>query len=285
MENLTLNAYAKINLTLDVLGSRPDGYHQVETVMQSISLADVLHFKQAPDLRLTCSDASLPTDERNLAFKAALLLKERYGVSQGAEIHIEKNIPVAAGLGGGSSDAAMTLWGLNLLWDLRLTAGELLTLAGEIGSDVPFALIGGTLLARGRGERLTTLSPLPKLWLVLVKPQVAVSTKEIYGKWDELAGPVKAFSFLTPKLVKALERGQLNLILAFLGNHLEEVTTQLYPEVAEIKEKLLKNGAKRAIMSGSGPTVYGIMEGKEAALAAQEQLKKQYAQVYVAHTL
>lgn len=285
MDHLTLNAYAKINLSLDVLGLRDDGFHQVEMVMQSISLADKLRFERASDLCLTCNDPTLPTDTNNLVLKAARILKNRYKVSQGARIYLEKNIPVAAGLGGGSSDGAMTLWGLNILWDLRLSAGELLNIAGELGSDVPFALIGGTIFAQGRGEKLTTLPPLPRLWLVLVKPSVAVSTKEIYKKWDELAVSAQVSQTYTPKLVQALENGQGDLAWKFFGNHLEEVTTRLYPEVKKIKEKLLENGAKRAVMSGSGPTVYGIMEGKEAALKVQRQLKKHYAHVYVAHTL
>lgn len=282
MEELALNAYAKINLTLDVLGTRPDGFHEVQMVMQSVALADKLYFQLAPELSLTCTDPELPVDATNLVLKSARVLQELYQVKRGATIHLEKHIPMAAGLAGGSSNAAATLWGLNILWDLRLAPGELLRIGAQLGSDIPFCLIGGTALAQGRGERLTLLPQLPKQWLVLVKPDFGVATGEIYQKWDEakrLAQPT------SPKFIAALEQGAQDKLWDSLDNHLEDVTCQLYPEVSVIKEKLLQTGAKKAVMSGSGPTVYGIMEGQEAAEQAARLLRKQYSQVFVTHTL
>lgn len=282
MEELALNAYAKINLTLDVLGTRPDGFHEVQMVMQSVALADKLYFQLAPELSLTCTDPELPVDATNLVIKSARVLQELYQVKRGATIHLEKHIPMAAGLAGGSSDAAATLWGLNILWDLRLAPGELLRIGAQLGSDIPFCLIGGTALAQGRGERLTLLPQLPKQWLVLVKPDFGVATCEIYQKWD---GAKRLAQPTSPQFIAALEQGAQDKLWDSLDNHLEDVTCQLYPEVRVIKEKLLQAGAKKAVMSGSGPTVYGIMEGQEAAEQAARLLRKQYSQVFVTYTL
>lgn len=278
----SLNAYGKINLTLDVLRKRADGFHEVEMVMQAIALADVLTFEPAERVELICTDPRLPIDERNLVTRTALFIKNKYKLTQGARITLRKNIPLAAGLAGGSSDAAAALYGLNLLWDLRLTTAELIHLAQELGSDVPFCLLGGTVLAQGRGEQLTLLPKLPKFWLVLVKPDFEVSTKEIYAHWSSLkSGQVNKSGLM----VQAIKKGQREDIIKHLSNHLERVTGELYPEVLSIKEKLAANGALKAVMSGSGPTVYGVMRNEEEALILKQLLNKYYEQVYVTYTL
>jgi 4-diphosphocytidyl-2-C-methyl-D-erythritol kinase len=279
---LSINAYAKINLTLDVLAKRADGFHEVEMVMQSVALADTVSFESADELVLNCSHSSLPVNEENLVMRTAVYLQELFKVAKGARISLVKNIPLAAGLAGGSSDAAATLYGLNLLWDLRLTTAELVNIGQNLGSDIPFCVIGGTALAKGRGEKLTLLPKLPKFWLILVKPDLDVSTQEIYSLWGTLARKQVNKS---PAMVAAIQTGHRNSIIANLNNHLEYITSQINPEVNTIKQKLLKLGAMKAVMSGSGPTVYGIMKGESEALLAKKVLSQYYRHVYVTHTL
>lgn len=283
MQELSVNAYAKINLTLDILGTRPDGYHEVQMLMQSVALADCIQLSKAEKISLTCTEPNLPTDAGNLIVRSALLLQEKYGVQVGATISLAKNIPVAAGLAGGSADAAATLAALNYLWDLRLTVGELVSIAAELGSDIPFCLIGGTALAQGRGERLTILPRLPRTWLVLVKPNFGVSTKEIYAKWDERG--VKSLKPCSGQAVGAVQSGNWAELFELLNNQLEEVTINLFPEVKKIKQHLLQAGATKALMSGSGPTVYGIMRGQTDAERAAASLRQMYSQVFVTYTL
>ncbi|MDS1030294.1 4-(cytidine 5'-diphospho)-2-C-methyl-D-erythritol kinase [Bacillota bacterium LX-D] len=282
MDNLTINAYAKINLTLDVFRLRPDGFHEVQMVMQSISLKDRLSFAPASTLTLTATDPQLVNDQTNLVMKSAELLMSKTGVKKGAAIKIEKNIPLAAGLAGGSSDAAAALLGLNILWDLGLTIGDLITIGAELGSDVPFCLIGGTILAQGRGEILRFLPKIPKLWLVLVKPDFGVSTKEVYQRWDELGEKLPEQSF---QALEAIYTGDRNRVVAALSNHLELITGKLYPEVLKIKQKLYDLGAKKAIMSGSGPTVYAVVDDETMAQRMALLLKNDYSQVYVTSTI
>ena len=183
---LVVRAYAKLNLTLEVLGRRPDGYHEITSVLQTVSLADVLSFRPAPTLSLRCSDPTLVSED-NLALRAARLLGETTGCTQGAEVTLEKHIPVASGLGGGSADAAAALWALDRLWDLRLPETQLSTLAARLGSDVPFFLQGGTALAQGRGERVTQLPPAPEAWFLVVRPPLEIPTKTatLYGMLDQ----------------------------------------------------------------------------------------------------
>lgn len=282
MQKFTLNAYGKINLTLDVLAKRADGYHQVETVMQSVALADSISFESSSGLELVCNHPKLPVNEENLVFRVAKYLKESFAVNTGAKICLQKNIPLAAGLAGGSSNAASTLHGLNLLWDLRLTTAELISIGQKFGSDIPFCIVGGTALAEGRGEQLTILPKLPRLWLVLVKPDLEVSTKEIYTQWQVLGQKQENKS---QAMIQAIEEGNFVSIIAYLSNHLEYITNRLYPQIQDIKQKLVGLGAVKAIMSGSGPTVYGVMAGEKEALRVQEKLMKYYQQVYVTYTL
>ncbi|MBU5350544.1 4-(cytidine 5'-diphospho)-2-C-methyl-D-erythritol kinase [Paenibacillus sp. FSL W7-1279] len=258
-------APAKINLMLDVLHKRPDGFHEVEMVMTMIDLADRLEMsEQKRDTIIITSQAGyIPLDEKNLAFQAARLIKERYDVKQGVHIHLDKKIPVAAGLAGGSSDAAATLRGLNRLWGLGIPQEELLALGAELGSDVPFCVTGGTALATGRGEVLTPIPNPPQCWVIVAKPPINVSTAEVYGRLrsEQIQRHPSA-----ERMVEALTQGSFQQMCQSLGNVLEEVTLKMHPEVQQLKEGMLKLGADGALMSGSGPTVFGLVS-KESKVA------------------
>lgn len=258
-------APAKINLMLDVLHKRPDGFHEVEMVMTMIDLADRLEMsEQKRDTIIITSQAGyIPLDEKNLAFQAARLIKERYDVRKGVHIHLDKKIPVAAGLAGGSSDAAATLRGLNRLWGLNIPKEELLKLGAELGSDVPFCVGGGTALATGRGEVLKPIPSPPQCWVIVAKPPINVSTAEVYGRLrsDQIQEHPSA-----ERMIEALEQGSFPQMCKALGNVLEEVTLKMHPEVQQLKEGMLKLGADGALMSGSGPTVFGLVS-KESKVA------------------
>ncbi|MEX3620403.1 4-(cytidine 5'-diphospho)-2-C-methyl-D-erythritol kinase [Paenibacillus glucanolyticus] len=258
-------APAKINLMLDVLHKRPDGFHEVEMVMTMIDLADRLEMsEQKRDTIIITSQAGyIPLDEKNLAFQAARLIKERYDVKKGVHIHLDKKIPVAAGLAGGSSDAAATLRGLNRLWELNIPQQELLALGAELGSDVPFCVTGGTALATGRGEVLTPIPNPPQCWVIVAKPPINVSTAEVYGR---LRSEQIQHHPSAERMVEALTKGSFQLMCQSLGNVLEEVTLKMHPEVQQLKEGMLKLGADGALMSGSGPTVFGLVS-KESKVA------------------
>lgn len=258
-------APAKINLMLDVLHKRPDGFHEVEMVMTMIDLADRLEMSEQPrdTIMITSQAGYIPLDEKNLAFQAARLIKERYDVRKGVHIHLDKKIPVAAGLAGGSSDAAATLRGLNRLWNLNIPMEQLLSLGAELGSDVPFCVTGGSTLATGRGEILTPVPNPPQCWAIVAKPPINVSTAEVYGRLrsDNIQHHPSA-----KDMVAALEKGSFNEMCGSLGNVLEEVTLKLHPEVQQLKEAMMKLGADGVLMSGSGPTVFGLV-AKESKVA------------------
>lgn len=258
-------APAKINLMLDVLHKRPDGFHEVEMVMTMIDLADRLEMSEQPrdTIIITSQAGYIPLDEKNLAFQAARLIKERYDVRKGVHIHLDKKIPVAAGLAGGSSDAAATLRGLNRLWDLNIPQQELLSIGAELGSDVPFCVTGGSALATGRGEMLTPVPNPPQCWVVVAKPPINVSTAEVYGRLrsDNIHQHPSA-----KDMVSALESGSFQAMCQSLGNVLEEVTLKMHPEVQQLKEAMIKLGADGVLMSGSGPTVFGLVS-KESKVA------------------
>jgi 4-diphosphocytidyl-2-C-methyl-D-erythritol kinase len=257
-------APAKINLLLDVLHKREDGYHEVEMIMTMVDLSDRIEMQELPrDTIIISSQAGyIPLDEKNLAFQAARLIKDRYDVKQGVYIHLDKKIPVAAGLAGGSSDAAATLRGLNRLWKLNIPSEEMQRLGAELGSDVPFCVTGGTAVARGRGERLEPIEAPPQCWVVLAKPPINVSTSEIYGK---LRANQIAKHPSTSDVLEAIRLKRFDLLCERLGNVLEEVTLDLYPEVRHLKECMIRLGADGVLMSGSGPTVFGLVS-KEAKL-------------------
>ena len=255
---LLVKAPAKINLALDVLHKRPDGYHEVEMIMTTIDLADrvELSLLNEDKIHILSHNRYVPDDQRNLAFQAAQLLKDRFKVKQGVLISIEKTIPVAAGLAGGSSDAAATLRGLNKLWNLGLTIDELAELGSEIGSDVSFCVYGGTALAKGRGEIITELPAPPTCWIILAKPFIGVSTAEVYRRLDvnEMTHPD------ITGMIDAIKEHDYQQVCNKVGNVLEDVTLNLHPEVLLIKEQMKRFGADAVLMSGSGPTVFGIVQ-------------------------
>lgn len=260
MERLRLlvKAPAKINLSLDVLHKRPDGYHEVKMVMTTIDLADRIELIPQKDdtIQIISQNRFVPDDHRNLAYQAAKLLKDTFAIKQGIAISITKNIPVAAGLAGGSSDAAATLRGLNKLWNLGLTLDELAELGAQIGSDVSFCVYGGTAIATGRGEKITPIPSPPPCWVILAKPAIGVSTAEVYRnlKVDEIQHPD------VDGMIEAIQRQDYAAICKLVGNVLEEVTLKMHPEVAHIKEQMKRFGADAVLMSGSGPTVFGLVQ-------------------------
>lgn len=265
-------ARAKINLTLDVLYKRKDGFHQVEMVMQSLELADDLELFLLPEgkIELEVDHAELPADESNLAYRAAALLQETYQVDKGVRIVLKKRIPMAAGLAGGSSDAAAVLAGLNQLWKLQLSLETLEELAAQLGSDVPFCLRGGTMLAVGRGEELHALPDFPACHVVLAKLPVGVATPWVYGQYSSVEVKERPD---TQGVIHCLKKGDQQGVIRRLCNVLESVTIPAFPEIQWLKSKMLEFGAWASLMSGSGPTVFGFAESREQAEGIAEKLR------------
>lgn len=271
-------APAKINLTLDVLHKRSDGFHEVEMIMTTVDLADRVWIRPTDSGRITIktSERFVPNDRKNLAYQAAELLQRQYGIREGVEITLEKSIPVAAGLAGGSSDAAATLRGLNRLWNLGIGADELATLGAQIGSDVSFCVHGGTALATGRGEVIKNLPAPPNCWVILAKPAISVSTGDIYGNLDlsTVNHPQ------TSSMVEALVAGDYDKMCQSVGNVLEGVTMDLHPQVVMLKEQMKKFGADAVLMSGSGPTVFGLVKHESRVPRIYNGLKGFCPEVY-----
>ncbi|MFQ5829753.1 MAG: 4-(cytidine 5'-diphospho)-2-C-methyl-D-erythritol kinase [Candidatus Methylomirabilia bacterium] len=259
---LVLRTSAKVNLVLEVLGTRQDGYHELATVLQGIDLFDRLILEKAEEITLRTRAEGLPTDERNLVVRAARLLQEASGVRSGARITLDKHIPVAAGLGGGSSDAAATLWGLNRLWRLRWPVQRLREVASRLGSDIPFFFLGGRALATGRGEILQPLPATPGLALTLVNPRFPLSTREVY---ECVPSELKADGSQAKALIAALASGRAASVARSLYNSLESVVEAAHPMIGRIKAALLAAGALGAVMSGSGPTVLGVARSLDHA--------------------
>lgn len=280
---LYIKAPAKINLTLDVLYKRPDQYHEVEMVMTTVDLADRIGLELRNDGKIVIHSSSgiVPEDDRNLAYQAAILLKNTYNVHEGATITIHKEIPIAAGLAGGSSDAAATLRGLNQLWNLNLSIDTLAELGANIGSDVPFCVYGGTALATGRGEKIQPLPAPPSCWVILAKPRIGVSTAKIYEglNLENIEHPN------TKQMMTALENKDYSLMCKSLGNVLESVTCSLYPEVAVIKNQMIRFGVDAALMSGSGPTVFGFVDSESRLNRVYNGLKGFCDEVYAVRML
>lgn len=280
---LLVKAPAKINLSLDVLYKREDGYHELEMIMTTVDLADRLELSLLNNNDITVYSHSrfVPDDERNLAYKAAKLLKERCNVNKGVGITIEKNIPVAAGLAGGSSDAAAVLRGLNKLWDLGLSLDELAEIGTEIGSDVAFCVYGGTALAKGRGEIITPIPAPPNCWVVLAKPPIGVSTAEVYEKLqlDKVEHPN------INEMLQAIHNRDYKGICNNLGNVLESVTLNHYPEVKAIKDDMKRFGADAVLMSGSGPTVFALVQHDSRMQRVYNGLRGYCRQVYAVRML
>ena len=282
MREIKLKARAKINLGLDVVRKREDGYHEVRMIMQMINLYDKITMRRITEseIRVTTNLPYLPVNEDNLVYRAAKLLMDEFQVTEGVEIELQKYIPVAAGMAGGSSDAAAVMVGINRIFHLGLTKKQLMERGVKIGADVPFCIMRGTALAEGIGEVLTPLPAMPHCSLVIAKPKIHVSTKFVYGNLK--ANELKEHPDIDGQ-VQALREGSLEQIVAKMGNVLETVTVPAYPVIDEIKKTMLKNDAMGAMMSGSGPTVFGVFEREERAQEVCRLLKKEGAakQVYL----
>ncbi len=275
MREITEKAYAKLNLSLDVTGRRADGYHDLAMLMQTVSLCDELRlrFRDGGQVRANSNLRYIPGDERNLAVRAALRYLEAAGESgQGLQIDLRKEIPVGAGMGGGSADAAAVLRGLNRLYGDRLDRRELETLAQQIGSDVAFCVAGGTALAEGRGEILTELAPMPDCWFVICKPNFSISTPELYKKLD--TAPVRIHPD-TEGLLAAVAAGDLKALCRRMYNVFEEIGDRRLQTVREIKGRLLDHRALGAMMTGTGSAVFGVFEEEARARAACEALRRE----------
>ena len=274
MDKIQLKALAKINLGLDVLRRREDGYHEVKMIMQTISLYDELMLKKIkkPEIQLRTNLPYLPTNENNLAYQAAKLLMEEYQIPGGLLIQLEKKIPVAAGMAGGSSDAAAVLWGVNQMYHLGLSRKELMERGVRLGADVPYCILRGTALAEGIGEKLKTLPPMPKCYLLIAKPGISVSTKFVYENLHVNELETKKHPDVDA-MITALRQKDLALLSARMGNILELVTIPAHPVIDQIKQEMQKAGALGAMMSGSGPTVFGIFDTQPKARKAYRALR------------
>ncbi|KSV59736.1 4-(cytidine 5'-diphospho)-2-C-methyl-D-erythritol kinase [Acetivibrio ethanolgignens] len=274
MDTIKLRAYAKINLGLDVVHRREDGYHEVRMIMQTISLHDRLNIRacKKDDISIKTNLSYLPTNENNLVYKAALLLKEEFGIREGVSIHLDKHIPVAAGMAGGSTDAAAALVGLNQLFQLGLTKEELMERAVRLGADVPYCILGGTALSEGIGEVLTPLPKLPECFVLIAKPPMHVSTKFVY---ENLSLDTLPSHPDIDGMTEAIQTGQLEGVISRMENVLESVTIPEYPVIGQLKDIMKNAGAKNALMSGSGPTVFGIFTEEAAANNALKLCRKQ----------
>lgn len=282
MDRLELKALGKINLGLDVLGRRENGYHDVRMVMQTVYLYDRIIMKKSktPGIRLETNLYYLPVNENNLAYQAAQMLMDEFHMEEGVSIQLDKHIPVAAGMAGGSSNAAAVLFGMNQMFSLGLSQKELMERGVKLGADVPYCIMRGTVLAEGIGEILTPLSPMPKCYVLIAKPAISVSTKMVYEKLDshEIEDHPDIDGILA-----GLKAGDLKKVAGSMGNVLERVTVDAYPVIDQIKKMMIKEGALNAMMSGSGPTVFGIFEEKATARKAADAIRdaKLTKQVYV----
>ena len=269
---MKLKAFAKINLGLDVIGRREDGYHQVRMIMQTIRMFDQLEIEKSstPGIRLSVNLPYVPTDSGNLVDRAASLLMEEFSIQEGVDIRLNKFIPVAAGMAGGSSDAAAALVGVNRLFDLGLSRKELMERGLRLGADVPYCVMRGTALAEGIGEKLTRLPALPSCYILIGKPGISVSTKYVY---TNLKLDARTEHPDIDGIIEALENQDLGGVTGKMGNVLESVTIPRYPVIEKIKDLMKAEGALNALMSGSGPTVFGIFDDRKTAERAQQKLR------------
>jgi 4-diphosphocytidyl-2-C-methyl-D-erythritol kinase len=279
MQAIELAGKAKINLSLDVLGKRPDGYHEVKMIMQTIDLCDRIFVDIIDEgIEIECNCPWVPNNSDNIAFKAANLIKEKYAISKGVKIKIEKNIPVAAGLAGGSTDAASVLKGMNILFNLGISTEELMVLGKQIGADVPYCIKGGTMLAEGIGEKLTELPPLCETDILIVKPKIGVSTAWVYKSLNLQAVGLRPD---TDIITKAIREKNNRLLCDNMKNVLETVTIPKYTVIKRIKEKLIQSGAIGSMMSGSGPSVFGVFEDRQSAERALGEISKSNWECYL----
>ena len=273
IKHLSLKAYGKINLGLDVLRRREDGYHDVRMIMQTVGIFDRVDLvrKEEPGIEVETNLYYLPTNENNLVYKAAKLLMDEFQVQEGIQIRLRKFIPVAAGMAGGSSDAAAVLFGVNKMFRLGLTTEQLMERGVKIGADVPYCIMRGTALAEGIGEKLSALPPMVKCPVLIAKPQIGVSTKFVY---ENLKLDKDTVHPDIDGLIGAIRAKNLEQIAGHMGNVLETVTIPNYPVIAEIKDHMMEHGAVHAMMSGSGPTVFGLFADGDTAVAAYEAMRE-----------
>ena len=273
MDEITLKALAKINLGLDVVRRREDGYHEVRMIMQTIHLYDLLEIQKIrePGIQIVSNLSFLPVNENNLVYKAARLLQEEFALTDGISVKLTKRIPVAAGMAGGSTDAAAMLYAMNQLYDLGLSRRELMKRGVQIGADVPYCLMRGTALAEGIGEKLTALPPMPKCPVLIAKPAISVSTKTVYEGlklYDGMEHPD------IDGVMESIQQKDLKGVASHMGNILETVTIPMYPVIKDIKKLMMDNGALNAMMSGSGPTVFGLFPNEKEIRRAYDALKQ-----------
>lgn len=273
MDEMTLKALAKINLGLDVVRRREDGYHEVRMVMQTIHLYDRLTLKKSsvPGIQIRTNLSFLPVNENNLVYRAGKLLMDEFGITEGVSVTLDKRIPVAAGMAGGSTDAAAMLYGMNRMFGLHLSKQQLMERGVKIGADVPYCIMRGTVLAEGIGEKLTPLPPMIKCPVLIAKPAVSVSTKFVYQNLKLDEGTCHPD---IDALLRDIERKDFDSLCQDMGNLLETVTIPNYPVIDEIKKQMLKSGASAAMMSGSGPTVFGLFRDEESARRAKKAMRK-----------
>lgn len=276
LSEVTVKCYAKINLTLDILDKRPDGYHNLRSVMQSISLADILLIRRTDgnEIEVTSDSADIPSGRDNTVYKAAELFRSAVGVKDGIFIAIEKHIPHQAGMGGGSSDTAGALLGLNLIFGSPLSKDDLIMIAAKIGSDVPYFIIGGTAMVSGKGEIVERLPDVPRLDLAVVKPEIGVPTAWAYQRLAEM-DRLKS-SEATEVIVEAIYNRDRKSVIESLSNDFDDIVAAEFPVIAEIRERLTTLGAEKSMLSGSGAAVFGIFEEKEDAKEACKAMEADY---------
>ncbi len=280
---MKIKAYGKVNISLDVVGKREDGYHLLSMIMQNIDLYDEIEVeKQQCGIILECNKSYVPVDNRNLAYKAAEIFKERYDIVDGVKINIEKNIPVSAGLAGGSTDAAAVLKVMNKLFNVNATEEELMELGLKLGADIPYCIHGGTALCEGIGEIITPIKPFRDKIVVLVKPAFGVSTKEVYKNFN--LEKVKQHP-KTAEIINAIENDDLNFVASNMKNLLENVTLRKHKILIKIKEEMNACGAINSMMSGSGPTVFAFFDDMLKAQKCFEKMKKKYSDVFITRTI
>lgn len=276
-------AYAKINIALDVVGKREDGYHLLKMIMQTIDLYDRIKIKKIDcGIKLSCNKEYVPTDERNLAYKAAKLFMDTYNINSGVEIDIEKNIPVAAGLAGGSTDCAAVLRMMNEIFNINASNEELMELGVKLGADVPYCITGGTALCEGIGEKITPLKPFKNHILVLVKPPFGVSTKEVYKAFDLEKAKIHPAA---NNIIEKMKQDDLTFVSNNMKNLLENVTLRKYKNLIAIKEEMVSSGALGALMSGSGPSVFAFFDDMLKAQKCYDKMKERYTDVFITRTI
>lgn len=273
MKKITLPAFAKINWLLRILGKREDGFHELCTIFQTISLADKITFIENDELILTCDDLNIPTDQQNLIIKAAIILQNKFGIAKGAKIYLEKRIPSPGGLGGGSADCAIALLGLLKLWNLTISFSELMEIGKKLGSDVPYFFYGGTALGAGRGTEITEITEVNEQFMLIVTPNISVSTAAAFAQIN--APRLTNYSSKSILKICCDEAEKFNLQQTVPINDFESVIFEIEPELKRVKKKLLAGGAKQALMSGSGASFFGIFENEETRQATLKALDEE----------